>query len=84
MSFYRAGDAILEVVEGPRGPRLFGVALLVEDIDAAVAAGADVIGEPHPAIQGGRIASARKGWDGFTVAVYEKGVAVERRTRDET
>jgi hypothetical protein len=73
MMFFRVGEALLEVVESAPTPTLSGVALRAVDIDAAVAIAGGLLGRPHPAIQGGRLASATRRWDGFSVAVIEKG-----------
>jgi catechol 2,3-dioxygenase-like lactoylglutathione lyase family enzyme len=71
MAFFRAGPAIIEVVDSGVSPRLWGIAFRCPDLDAAVAAGAGHIGEPRPAIQGGRIASVRTEYLGFPVAIME-------------
>jgi len=66
-AFFRMGEAILEVVGGqqvdPRGgpARIYGLAITVADLDAAVLLLADRVGDPKPAVQPGRmIATVRK------------------------
>jgi hypothetical protein len=71
-AFFRLGEEILEVIQLPRerleqagGPgapaRLWGLAFVVTDIDAAVAALAPHAGEAHDAVQEGRrIATVRR------------------------
>jgi predicted enzyme related to lactoylglutathione lyase len=74
MAFFRAGQAVIEVVEGPARPALWGVALRCRDLDGCVAAVRDAggpIGDPKPAVQGGRIATIPKGHLGLPVAVME-------------
>ena len=70
MAFYRVGEPFIEVVAGGQ-PALIGIAFATPDLDttvaAARAAGAP-IGDPKPAVQGGRIASV---WSGHV----EWGVA---------
>jgi hypothetical protein len=73
MAFYRAGEAVIEVVESGLEPHLWGVTLRVENADAAVSAAQGLLGPAKPAVQGGRIATATRSWDNFTVAVLEKG-----------
>lgn len=73
MVFFRAGEAVLEVI-GRGGPRLSGVAFSSPDLDATVEAvrGAGApIGDPKPAVQGGRIASVWRGHLGFGIAFLE-------------
>jgi catechol 2,3-dioxygenase-like lactoylglutathione lyase family enzyme len=74
MAFYRAGPSVIEVVQGPPEPGLWGIAFLCMDLDATVeaarAAGAP-IGDPKPAVQGGRIASIWKEHVGWGVAIME-------------
>lgn len=74
MAFYRAGPTVIEVVQGPPEPGLWGIAFRCPDLDATVAAvratGAP-IGDPKPAVQGGRIASIWKGHLGWGVAIME-------------
>ncbi|MGV9678878.1 VOC family protein [Nocardia sp. NPDC003482] len=61
MAFYRVGDPFLEVVgAGDRPPTLPGLAFKSADLDTTIAqirkAGGP-IGDPKPAVQGGRIAT---------------------------
>jgi hypothetical protein len=67
-AFFRAGEPILEVVQAPEGTsaarggaaRLWGLALTVEDMDAAADALGDLLGTPRDAVQPGRrIATVR-------------------------
>lgn len=71
-AFFRVGEALLEVIQAPddsplmknpSGPAGFwGLAFVVDDIDAAVASFADGhVSEPRPAVQEGRrIATVRR------------------------
>jgi len=74
MAFYRAGPTVIEVVGGPREPALWGIAFLCPDLDAtvkAVRAAGGPIGDPKPAVQGGRIASIWREHVGWGVAIME-------------
>lgn len=73
MAFFRAGEAILEVVSGG-GPALWGLALRSPDLDATVGAvrgAGGPIGDPKPAVQGGRIATVPTDHLGVPLAVME-------------
>lgn len=73
MAFFRAGEAILEVV-GAGGPALWGLALRSPGLDAtveAVRAAGGPIGDPKPAVQGGRIATVPPEHLGMPLAVME-------------
>ena len=66
-AFFRMGEVVLEVVGGTEpdqrgGPaHFYGIAITVEDVDAAVELAGDRIGKPKPAVQPGRsIATFRK------------------------
>jgi catechol 2,3-dioxygenase-like lactoylglutathione lyase family enzyme len=68
-AFFRVGEPLLEVAQAPPGSpltpsspaRFYGLAFLVEDIDATAAALGDLCGEPRDAVQPGRrIATVRK------------------------
>lgn len=68
-AFFRLGELILEVAQAPPGSplaadapaRFYGLALLVDDLDATVAALGDRVGEPRDAVQPGRrIATIRR------------------------
>lgn len=68
-AFFRIGDLILEVAQAPPGSplkpdspaRFYGLAFLVEDIDATAASIGDLCSEPRDAVQPGRrIATVRK------------------------
>jgi catechol 2,3-dioxygenase-like lactoylglutathione lyase family enzyme len=74
MAFYRVGDGFIEVVASGRPAALWGIAFSTPDLDACVAAVRDAggpIGDPKPAVQGGRIASVWKEHVGWGVAVME-------------
>jgi hypothetical protein len=63
-AFFRAGEPILEVVQAPEGSsvardrggpaRLWGLACVVEDMEATAAALGDLLGSPREAVQPGR------------------------------
>ncbi len=68
-AFFRLGELMLEVAQAPDGSplagdspaRFYGLAFVVEDIDATAAALGDLCGAPRDAIQPGRrIATVRK------------------------
>ena len=68
-AFFRLGELILEIAQAPPGSplagdapaRFYGLALLVEDLDASVAVLGDRVGEPRDAVQQGRrIATVRR------------------------
>jgi catechol 2,3-dioxygenase-like lactoylglutathione lyase family enzyme len=68
-AFFRLGELILEVAQAPAGSRLapgdparfYGLAFVVEDVDATVASLGDLVGEPRDAVQPGRrIATVRR------------------------
>jgi Glyoxalase-like domain len=70
-SFFRMGDAILEIVQAPEGTRIagdrngparhWGISFLVEDLERTAASLGDLLGEPRAAVQPGRrIATLRK------------------------
>lgn len=64
MAFYRAGEAFIEVVAAGTAPSLIGLALWSADLDAtvtAIRAAGGPIGDPKPAVQGGRIATVGHG-----------------------
>jgi catechol 2,3-dioxygenase-like lactoylglutathione lyase family enzyme len=64
MAFYRAGEAFIEVVATDAEPALIGLALWSPDLDAtvtAIRAAGGPVGDPKPAVQGGRIATV---WHG--------------------
>ncbi|WAJ44949.1 VOC family protein [Mycobacterium sp. Aquia_216] len=72
MAFYRAGEGFIEVVAAGAHPALIGLALWSPDLDATVAAirAADgPIGDPKPAVQGGRIASVWQGHLNWGLAI---------------
>jgi hypothetical protein len=61
--FFRLGEVILEVAEGPgRGPaRFWGITFAVRDLDVCAALLGDRLGEVHDAVQPGRrIATVRR------------------------
>jgi hypothetical protein len=63
-AFFRLGEPVLEVIEAPEGsrlasdpdgpPRLWGLALLTEDLAATARVLGDRLGEPRDAVQPGR------------------------------
>ncbi len=70
-AFFRLGEVILEVVEMPAdapgaperdaSARFYGLAFIVEDLDAAAARLGDLLGKPRDAVQPGRrIATIRR------------------------
>lgn len=75
MAFYRVGEAFIEVVSAGQGTAaLVGIAFGTPDLDATVAAvraAGGPIGEPKPAVQGGRIASVWHGHVGWGIAFLE-------------
>ncbi|HEX2071270.1 MAG TPA: VOC family protein [Thermoleophilaceae bacterium] len=78
-AFFRLGELLLEVAQAPAGSplagdspaRFYGLAFVVEDLDATAAALGELCGEPHDAVQPGRrIATFRKEADlGLPVAL---------------
>jgi hypothetical protein len=78
-AFFRMGELILEVVEAPPasrtaerpgGPaRLWGISLLVEDLDATAAHLGELLGEPRNAVQPGRRIATLRREAGLGVAV---------------
>jgi catechol 2,3-dioxygenase-like lactoylglutathione lyase family enzyme len=74
MAFFRAGECFIEVVASGRPAALSGVAFNSPDLDATVAAiraAGGPIGDPKPAVQGGRIASVWREHVGYPIAVME-------------
>ncbi|WP_405132894.1 VOC family protein [Nocardia sp. NBC_01388] len=74
MAFYRVGEPFIEAVSYGGPPALLGVAFLTPDLDAAVAAiraAGGPIGDPKPAVQGGRIASVWRGHVNWGIAFME-------------
>jgi hypothetical protein len=68
-AFFRIGELLLEVAQAPSGSplkpdspaRFYGLAFVVEDIDATSAALGDLCSEPRDAVQPGRrIATVRR------------------------
>jgi len=68
-AFFRIGDLLLEVAQAPPGSplkpdspaRFYGLAFVVDDIDATAAALGDLCGDPRDAVQPGRrIATVRR------------------------
>ncbi|WP_280271504.1 VOC family protein [Nocardia wallacei] len=77
MAFYRVGEAFIEVVAARRPPALIGIAFGTPDLDATVAAvraAGGPIGDPKPAVQGGRIASVWNGHIDWGIAFMEPPV----------
>lgn len=74
MAFYRVGEPFIEAVTSGLPPALVGVAFKTPDLDAAVQAirlAGGPIGDPKPAVQGGRIASVWHGHVGWGIAFME-------------
>ncbi|MFI6867660.1 VOC family protein [Nocardia sp. NPDC050406] len=74
MAFYRVGEAFVEVVTSGQPEALVGVAFRSSDLDATVAAvraAGGPIGDPKPAVQGGRIASVWHGHTDWGIAFME-------------
>ncbi|MRH89296.1 hypothetical protein GFY24_17880 [Nocardia sp. SYP-A9097] len=74
MAFYRVGEPFIEAVGSGLPPSLAGVAFLTPDLDAAVAAvkaAGGPIGDPRPAVQGGRIAPVWQGHLKWGIAFME-------------
>jgi catechol 2,3-dioxygenase-like lactoylglutathione lyase family enzyme len=74
MAFFRVGEGFIEVVSSGRPAELTGIAFSSPDLDATVKAIRDAggpIGDPKPAVQGGRIASVWREHVHFPVAVME-------------
>ncbi|GAB2545241.1 VOC family protein [Nocardia heshunensis] len=74
MAFYRVGEPFIEAVTSGMPPALVGVAFLTPDLDATVAAvraAGGPIGDPRPAVQGGRIASVWHGHLTWGIAFME-------------
>jgi catechol 2,3-dioxygenase-like lactoylglutathione lyase family enzyme len=74
MAFFTVGEGFIEVVSSGRPAALWGIAFSTPDLDACVAAVREAggpIGDPKPAVQGGRIASVWKEHVGWGVAVME-------------
>ncbi|APB01043.1 VOC family protein [Nocardia seriolae] len=74
MAFYRVGEPFIEAVSSGKDPALVGVAFLTPDLDAAVAAiraAGGPIGDPKPAVQGGRIAGVWRGHLNWGIAFME-------------
>ena len=72
MAFYRVGEGFIEVVANGAESALIGLALWSPDLDATVAAiraAGGPIGDPKPAVQGGRIASVWQGHLGWGLAI---------------
>ncbi len=74
MAFFRVGEGFIEVVSSGLPAEFMGIAFSSPDLDATVKAIRDAggpIGDPKPAVQGGRIASVWREHVGFPVAVME-------------
>jgi catechol 2,3-dioxygenase-like lactoylglutathione lyase family enzyme len=74
MAFFRVGAGFIEVVSSGQPPALWGIAFSTPDLDACVEAvrtAGGPIGDPKPAVQGGRIASVWKEHVGWGVAIME-------------
>jgi len=74
MAFFRVGEGFIEVVSSGQPAALTGIAFNSPDLDATVAAvraAGGPIGDPKPAVQGGRIASVWREHVGNPIAVME-------------
>ncbi len=74
MAFFTVGVGFIEVVASGGPAALWGIAFSCPDLDAtveAVRAAGGPIGDPKPAVQGGRIASVWKEHVGWGVAFME-------------
>lgn len=74
MAFFTVGSGFIEVVASGRPPALWGIAFSTPDLDACVEAvrkAGGPIGDPKPAVQGGRIASVWKEHVGWGLAIME-------------
>jgi catechol 2,3-dioxygenase-like lactoylglutathione lyase family enzyme len=72
MAFYRVGEGFIEVVASGAAPALIGLALWSPDLDATVAAiraAGGPVGDPRPAVQGGRIAVVPQDHLGWGLAI---------------
>lgn len=72
MAFFTVGAGFIEVVPSGRPAALWGIAFSSPDLDGtveAVRASGGPIGDPKPAVQGGRIASVWKEHLGWGVAI---------------
>jgi catechol 2,3-dioxygenase-like lactoylglutathione lyase family enzyme len=82
MAFFRAGEGFIEVVASGRPASLMGIAFSTPDLDACVAAMRETgapVGDPKPAVQGGRIASVWKEHVGWGVAIMEPSPGARTR-----
>lgn len=74
MAFFRAGAAVIEVVETGQPPAFSGIAFKSGELDetvAAIRAAGGSISDPKPAVQGGRIASVWTGHTGMPIAIMQ-------------
>lgn len=75
MAFFTVGDgAFIEVVASGQPAALWGIAFKTDDLDRTVSAIREAggpVGDPKPAVQGGRIASVWKGHVGWGIAIME-------------
>ena len=88
-AFFRMGDVILEVVQAPAGSRLaedaqgparlWGMAFLVDDLDATVSMLGERLGEPRAAVQPGRRIATLRRETGLGPAIAFMSAAGERR-----
>ena len=63
MAFLRFGRVIVEVAENGQPPHLWGLTVVVPDVDALAARDPDAFGEPRAAIQPGRRIVTARGLD---------------------
>jgi len=70
MAFVRLGDKILEVAERPGAPaRLWGLTVVVSDLDACVRDLGDRVGQVKHAVQSGRMIATARPAHGFETAL---------------
>ena len=63
MAFVRMGDVIVEVAENGQPPHLWGVTVVVPDVDSLAAQYPGAFGEPRDAVQPGRRIVTARGMD---------------------
>lgn len=74
MAFFRAGPAVIEVVGAGRRRSMWGLAFKARDLDELVRVAREAggpVGDPKPAVQGGRICSVWKDYVRMPVAFME-------------
>ena len=69
MAFVRSGDVILEVAQHGEAERLWGLTVVVADLDACVTALGERVGRPRQAVQPGRRIATARSADGLGTAL---------------